>query len=35
MQSDGTLQISVKKEFPITIENENFKFVLAPRVSSD
>jgi hypothetical protein len=33
MQDSTSVKLSVKKEYPLTVEDENFKFVLAPKVT--
>jgi hypothetical protein len=32
---EDTIKISMKKDFPITFENDHFKIILAPRIESD
>ena len=35
MQDSNTIKLWVKKEYPLTVEDENFRFVLAPKVTDD
>ena len=30
-----TIKLSVKKDYPLTIENEDFKIILAPRIDTE
>jgi hypothetical protein len=32
MNKEGSVKLTLAKDYPITIENEHFKFILAPRV---
>jgi hypothetical protein len=33
--TDDAVELTVKKDYPITVENMHFKFILAPRIEND